>query len=211
MKKYFLLTLLFFIFTTEANAAVDHLSLAYKSNYIFRGLTWTNDNAAVQATYEVAQSEKSGFYAGGFLSNVESGNNSGTQFNLFGGLRLGGDASFQFDLGAIQYMFTNSNVRESFHEFFAGISTDKYLGKIYWGEDNASYLELGARYNISGDLNVDLHYGRTSGRGNEGNDIAASLVLDMDKLLVAGTMSYEDRSNRNESKAFLTVMVTFDI
>lgn len=201
MKKIAIVIAFLSSLFTQAYAYEESATVAYTSNYIFRGLTQTDDKSAIQGTYEISQSGDSGFYAGVFASNVERGNADGLEVDLYGGLRFGtgSNGRFNFDLGIIEYLYTNSNFRSSFHELYFGLGTDDVFAKVFWNDRDTSYLEIGARFNVTGKLNLDLHFGRA----DTANDIGATLSIDFDGLLVAGSMAYHD--SNNESKGYLTI------
>lgn len=73
------------------------------SDYLFRGISQTRSRMAFQGTAEVAH--ESGFYIGGFISNVRFlGTDARQEVDLFGGYRFTA-AGFNFDLGGIWYTY----------------------------------------------------------------------------------------------------------
>jgi len=107
-----------FVFAAEAAPASDFTAsynVGLFSQYIFRGLTQTNNKPALQGGFDV--SHKSGLYIGGWASNVSwLRDNAGTGLNpvytsggsleidLYGGFKT--EASgVGIDLGALQYYY----------------------------------------------------------------------------------------------------------
>lgn len=208
MKKIQLSMLMLFAFSTTVFAAGKTMKLDLTSNYVFRGVTQTADKAAVQATYELSQSKDTGWYAGLFASNVSKG----LETDVYGGLRaaFGRSNAFVIDLGAIEYMYTDSNFAPFSHEFYAGLSYLDYTYiKYFFGENETRYLDLGISFEVLGTLNLDLHYGekfKYPGKANI-NDFSASLRKDFDNVKLSGTVTYEDANKQTE--AFVTLGIEF--
>lgn len=206
MKKV-LLTLSFLILPSlSAFAAERALTLSLTSNYVFRGITQTSDKAAVQANYEISQSQNSGFYAGFFASNVSSG----AEVDLFGGFRLtsGKRNKFIIDLGAIEYMYTDNNFAPMSHEFYAGFQYELSHLKLFYGENETSYLDLGLGFYTLGDLEMLFHLGIAAAPagGTKGNDMSVSLQKEFGSTRVGVTLTYEDKSanDNTELLAFIS-------
>lgn len=73
------------------------------SDYLFRGISQTRSRPAYQLTAEV--SHASGFYIGGFLSNVRFlGTDARQEIDLFGGYRFTA-LDFNVDVGGIWYTY----------------------------------------------------------------------------------------------------------
>ncbi len=86
-----------------ASAADFTGNAALTNNYIWRGVTQTNDQAAGQGGLDWGH--KSGFYVGTWLSNVDfSGLGDGYEMDVYGG--YGGEAGgFGYDVGVITYQY----------------------------------------------------------------------------------------------------------
>lgn len=190
------------VLATERKMTID-----LTSNYVFRGVTKTADKAAVQATYEVTQAKDTGWYAGFFASNVTKG----LEADVYGGLRaaFGRNKAYVIDLGAIEYMYTDSSYDFS-HEFYAGLSYEDYTYvKYFFGENEQRYLDLGVSLAVLGSLNLDLHFGeKFNYPGNTNiNDFSVSLRKDFNNVSLAGTVTYEDANK--ETEAFVTLKIEF--
>jgi len=110
-----------FVFAADAAPAPD-LTVAYNvglySQYIFRGLTQTNNNPAIQGGIDLTHS--SGFYLGAWASNVNwtvdsTYYTSGSlEVDLYGGYRYNfGDSGLGIDVGALQYLYPGSLAKDS--------------------------------------------------------------------------------------------------
>ena len=109
-----------------SSAALAELSanIAATSNYVWRGVSQTDDQAAVQGGIDWSP-DNSGFYAGSWASNVDFGSTStttsdgnnnfttetdhdtGFELDLYAGY-AGELGEFGYDVGAIGYVYTSS-------------------------------------------------------------------------------------------------------
>ena len=107
------------------------------SNYIWRGVTQTNDQAAGQGGID--WSSDSGLYAGTWLSNVSSFGN-GYEMDLYAG--FSGEASgIGYDLGVISYQYPADPTNSNFTEVYVSGSMAGASVGIWYTVDKASGLE----------------------------------------------------------------------
>lgn len=208
MKKSLLILSFFIIPSLSVIAAERTLSLTLTSNYVVRGETQTDDNAAVQANYQLSQSEDSGFYAGFFASNVAQG----AEVDIFGGFKLafGNQNKFIIDLGAVEYLYTDDNFAPISHEFYAGVQYEMSYLKYYFGENEATYLDIGTGFVVLGDMQLLLHFGEAFvATVPAGNDFSVSLQKDFGRTKLGLTATYEDKTATKESELFAFVSVAF--
>jgi len=152
------------LFAGGAAMAEDAGSLSYNlgvtSNYVWRGVTQTNDKAALQGGVDYA---KGTFYAGTWLSNVDFGGQASTEWDLYAGITPS-VGNWSFDFGVLSYNYPNQGAGENlnFTELKSAVShpigkgkigvavfTDaKTLEKPYY-EVNASY-PLTDKWSVSG-------------------------------------------------------------
>lgn len=151
-----------------------HLSynIAVTSNYVWRGVTQTDNNAALQGGIDYS---KGMFYAGAWASNVDfpyGDGNADTELDLYMGLTpSAGD--FHFDFGAIAYTYPSSG-GDVITELKSAVSHPMGKGTIgaalyldtntledpYY-EVNASY-PLTDKWSVSGALGNYEQYGYTT-------------------------------------------------
>ena len=207
MKKLLFILSFFIIPSLSVIAAERTLSLTLTSNYVVRGETQTDDNAAVQANYQLSQSEDSGFYAGFFASNVAQG----AEVDIFGGFKLafGNQNKFIIDLGAVEYLYTDDNFAPISHEFYAGVQYEMSYLKYYFGENEARYLDIGTGFKTLGDMDLLLHFGKVFATAQNGNDISVSLQKDFGRTKLGLTATYEDKTAAKETELFAFVTVAF--
>jgi uncharacterized protein (TIGR02001 family) len=113
-------------------------NIGASSNYVWRGATQTDDEAAVSGGIDYAHD--SGFYLGTWASNVNFDGTSGeVELDLYGGY-AGEIDDFGYDLGIIHYNYPDSN-NSNFTELAL----------------SASYMmfSAGVNYTFSSDVNDD--------------------------------------------------------
>lgn len=155
------------------------------SQYIFRGLTQTNADPALQGGFDY--SHANGFYAGTWLSNISwltdssiitGYSSSSLEWDFYGGYRgTFGKSDFGYDVGLLQYYYPGSHsatfapgsVKADTLEAYGAVSW-KWLSAKYsyslnsktFGVPNSSgtwYLDLAANYPLTDKLSLQAHYG----------------------------------------------------
>jgi len=175
------------------------------SNYIFRGISQTGGDPAVQGGLDYSHS--SGFYLGTWGSNVgwiedyqgyDSGN---VEIDVYGGFRGGiGKTGFTYDLGAIQYLYpgdkpagiTDADTTEIYAALGWKWFTAKYSYYVsdevfgFADADGSDYLDISASVPIGETgLTAGAHWGTFSFENNAAQDYddwKVSLAYDMGKL-----------------------------
>jgi len=161
--------------TSGAAAAEVTANAAIASNYIWRGVTQTTDQAAGQGGIDWGHS--SGLYAGTWVSNVDfSGLGDGYEMDVYAG--FGGEiGSFGYDLGVVTYQYP---VTPNFN------FTEAYLSGTF------NILTIGVAYT------VDAASGNKDGAFDDG-DIYAYGSLDFetkggDISLYAGSYAFDNHN-----------------
>jgi uncharacterized protein (TIGR02001 family) len=134
--------------TTETAAAPAHefsANIGVTSNYLWRGVTQTDDGAAVSGG--VDYSHVSGFYLGGWISNIDwdlPDTGSGAEVDFYGGFK-GEYEEFGYDLGLIYYYYPTSGYDDS-NFFELAVS-----GSWKW-------FTAGINYTLTGDADNDAPF-----------------------------------------------------
>ena len=153
------------------------------SEYVFRGITQSNEDPAIQVGIDYAHS--SGFYLGTWASSVEfngaTGNDTQIETNFYGG--FGGSlGSVDYDLGGLFYYYPEENDdngagEQDFFEVYGSLGTsvgDASFGggfaysPDYYGEDGDSiwiYGEVG--YSLPGGISPYATVGYLDVEGDE--------------------------------------------
>jgi uncharacterized protein (TIGR02001 family) len=158
-----------FVFAADAAPAPD-LTVAYNvglfSQYIFRGLTQTNNNPAVQGGIDLTHS--SGFYLGAWASNVNwtvdsTYYTSGSlEVDLYGGYRYNfGDSGLGIDVGALQYLYPGSLAKDS------GVTKPDANTTDIYGAVNYKWLQAKISSVVSDHAWTVGYYGTGSNKGED--------------------------------------------
>lgn len=137
------------------------------SDYDFRGITQTRNNPALQGSIDYASD--SGFYLGGWASNVDFGGDENLEVDLYGG--FSGGETYPWDVGIIWYTYPQSNDLYDFAEIYASIGYKWVKGKIWYSNDfgggptgaDAFYYEGDASIPLPANFGLDLHAGYSDG------------------------------------------------
>lgn len=96
------------LLTTAGTASAQSVDVAWNvgatSDYVFRGFSQTDEKFAVQGGVDATYGS---FYAGGWASNVDFGDKTDAEVDIYGGYRPEA-AGFTFDLGVIGYFYLNA-------------------------------------------------------------------------------------------------------
>lgn len=155
------------------------------SQYIFRGLTQTNGDPALQGGFDY--SHASGFYLGTWMSNVswlrDFGGYTGggsLEMDFYGGYKgtFGGD--FGFDIGLLQYYYPGDVIpggtKADTLEMYGALSWKWISAKYSYSLDNKTfgvtdskgtyYLDLTATFPVTDKFSVFAHYGKQKFSGS---------------------------------------------
>ena len=159
---------------SAAQAAVE-ANIGVASNYIWRGMTQTQDQAAVSGGLDY--SSESGFYAGTWASNVDFGtdaDSAGYELDLYGGygFEVGGVG---LDLGYIAYMYPSLDDSD-FSEVYANAGIGGLsLGVAFqvdadFTDEDYVYMSIGYDFDLGGDYGMGLYAGNYD-FGDDGDDV----------------------------------------
>jgi len=141
----------------SANASVTN-------NYLWRGITQTNNDAAVSGGIDYAN--EAGFYAGTWASNASWAENMTYELDIYGGFSNSINDELSYDVGYIYYSY-DSDANSDFSEVYANL-TYNFLTVGYntlvdsdadgsFGDD--TYITADADFEISDGLSINLHVG----------------------------------------------------
>lgn len=156
------------------------------SQYIYRGLTQTNEKPALQGGFDYAHS--SGLYAGVWGSNISwfsdlnAGNSASLELDTYAGFKNAfGGGDFSYDVGFLRYNYPGSYpalgagvVKPNTNELYGAVGykwfTAKYsqaISDIFGVADSkgTSYLDLSANFEVAEKLTLGLHAGKQTYKG----------------------------------------------
>ncbi len=151
-------------------------NIGFVSDYAYRGISQTNERAAVQGGFDYAHD--SGFYAGvwgtniSWLADANDDVSSSLEVDFYAGYaKEFGD--FGVDVGLLQYVYPGSyphgfndpNTLEGYVGLswkFVSFKYSQSFTDLFGTEDSkgSQYLDLSASYEIIDGLSLDAHYGR---------------------------------------------------
>ena len=194
----------------EASNLEINANLAITSNYVWRGMTQTDDSPAVHGVIDLGYK---GFYLGIWGSNVKFGNtNNSLEADFYAG--YAGEAyGIGYDVGIIQYAYPNDSDALNFEEVYFGLSKEFDMvglaAKYSWGLDNApDYWEVDASTNLPADFGLEVGYGDYE---NSGTHYFATLTKNIGKfdLSVAYINFSADAASSNEDNIVATISTNF--
>jgi uncharacterized protein (TIGR02001 family) len=124
------------------------------SDYVFRGFSQTNENPALQGGVDMTYGS---FYAGVWGSNVDFGDDTGAEVDIYGGYRTEA-AGYALDFGVIGYLYPKEpdDADYNYVEFKAAASravgpatvgAAVYYSPDFFGADEAAtYVELNGAF-----------------------------------------------------------------
>jgi uncharacterized protein (TIGR02001 family) len=140
------------------------------SDYVFRGLSQTDEGVALQG--ELRYDHTSGFYAGLWASNVDFGPSlSGTEVDTFIGYAVPLNESVGFDLQFVRYNYLGFDGSSEFeyNELLASVTLNEmfsatlgYSSDVFASGDNGVYLGVGGAYPLTEKLSLTGGLGRYS-------------------------------------------------
>ena len=144
------------------------------SNYLWRGVSQTQDAVAVQGG--VDYEHDSGFYLGSWASNVDFSDDTSYELDFYTGYAGTIGEEFGYDIGYLYYAYPDSDSNIDFGELSAAVSwkwfTLSYSHVVNAGSDVASepldnkdmgYLDASVSIPLSDTLSIAAHYGYSTG------------------------------------------------
>lgn len=153
---------------SNATSAEVSGNVSLGSDYVYRGISQTGENPAIQGGFDFEY--ESGFYAGIWGSNV--GFDGSIEIDLYAGFGGSLTESLDYDLGVLRYEYPDDAqggaAESSFNEVYASLSVAGFtLGVAYSPEffaesGKASYLNLDYELALPNDFGLSFHYGKQS-------------------------------------------------
>ena len=219
MKKLALASL---IMAASAAQAEVSFNAAATSNYVWRGMTQTNDASAIQGGADYAH--ESGLAAGVWTSSA-AGDTETDYYVSFGGEA----GQLSYEVGAIMYDYNADDA--DFTEAFIGVgamgASATYYRRVNDNDDidqtdDASYISLAYGMELQSDLLLDLSFGQTIDVNSDVSemdtyDVAVSVTKvmpDFDFSLTLTDRGDSEDGNDNvivagENEFFVTVSKSF--
>ncbi len=157
-------TLIYADDSSETQASPFSATIGIYSDYMFRGITQTDDGIAIQGSLDYTN--ENGFYAGIWGSNVEfnGANNTSLEVDIYLGYVMT-IMDTQLDFAALRYMYPDGNDFEDFNEYkLAATFSDftvsfSYSNDMYGTGEDAWYLNGAYSFALPMDLSLNLSLG----------------------------------------------------
>ncbi|MDP2561024.1 TorF family putative porin [Psychrobium sp. 1_MG-2023] len=170
---------------TEQAQAVDGLTanVGVSNNYVWRGISQTSDQAAISGGVDYAASN--GFYVGTWASNVDWGDDTSAEVDLYAGYSFEA-GELAFDVGYLFYGYPGGDSLD-FSEIYASVGWEfltvgyHTLADSDWDSDfgDSDYLYADLAFEVADGLELGFHYGVSNfDGGGDYSDYGISLSKD---------------------------------
>ena len=149
------------VYSVQAGEISGNVALA--TDYVFRGFSQTNEDPAISGGFDYDFGN--GFSVGTWASNVNFGDNTSSEIDLYGGYSFDISEGVSVDLSYVYFAYPGETDALNYSEFHAGLGLgDLGLSLVYSGDyfgSDADALVLNADYSIAlgENLGLDLHVG----------------------------------------------------
>lgn len=147
---------------TEDGTWSTSASVALSSDYMWRGYTQTDDKPAISGSFDVAHS--SGFYLGTWASNVDFGDDTSSEIDVYAGFGGEfGDSGIGYDVSVLRYIYPGENY--DWNEYIGSLSysfltaTVAYTDDVYSSDEDAIYYNLSAGYDLPAGFSLSAAVG----------------------------------------------------
>ncbi|SUI83453.1 Bacterial protein of uncharacterised function (Gcw_chp) [Shewanella putrefaciens] len=215
------------LLTSNAFAAVS-ANIGGTSNYLWRGVTQTDDAVAIQGGIDY--SHDSGFYAGTWASNVDFGDETSYELDLYVGYAGNITEDISYDIGYLYYGYPDAPGSIDFGELHGAVTWKwielSYSHIINAGDDVAaspldnkdlSYLAATVSIPLTEKVSLSVHYGYSSGDVVEawfGEDNYADYNVTLSADTSMGTVSFmvaDTDLTDDDTKIVLGYSYSFDL
>ncbi len=117
---------------SEDGAHSTSANVGLFSDYIFRGISFTDEKPAIQGGFDYAHS--SGLYAGTWASNLSIDGETNIEIDIYGGFANEfGESGIGYDVGMVRYIYpgTNSDQDIDYNEYYGGLSYSYFSATVF--------------------------------------------------------------------------------
>lgn len=154
-----------------ANAGISS-TITLTSDYDFRGVSQSARDPALQASFDYLD-DSSGWYAGAWGSNVDFGDNTDLQLNLYTGVTGKTDMGVGWNAGFIYRTFDEH--RHDYPEIFAAFNYSYFQAKLSYANDYLGDFVPGhtSALNLSADADFPLPVASLSALAHVGHTVGS--------------------------------------
>jgi uncharacterized protein (TIGR02001 family) len=186
-----------------AGAAGVEYNLGVVSDYVWRGVSQSDNHAAVQGGVDLKH--QSGLYAGAWASTVDFAD-ADVELDLYGGFAFKTRGGWVWDIGLIAYRYDESQYK--FEEGYVSLTYGYLSGKVWhdWDNDD-TYTEGNATFRMGSGFYTILHGGYyAKDRAENYSDYAVALGREFSDFDARVTLSDTDH---DDSIVALSLRTTF--
>jgi len=133
-------------------------NVALTSDYVWRGVSQTNEDPAIQGGFDLNFGP--GFSVGVWGSNVDFGDVENMELDLYGGWGTEFSSGVGLEVGFIHYHYFANDNNIDFDELYLGVSYGPVSAKVSYDPDNKNtYFELGVEHEFKDIATVSAHIG----------------------------------------------------
>ncbi|SFK03212.1 TorF family putative porin [Methylophaga sulfidovorans] len=166
-------------------------SVGLFSDYIFRGISLTDEDPAIQGSFDYSHS--SGLYAGTWASNISTGADNSIEIDLYAGFANEfGDSGVGYDVSVLRYTYPGTSGSDGdYTEFLGSLSYSYFTAMIGYTSDipdgsghdvDEVYYNLAFDYELPYGIGFNAAVGYTDSERNDfsnktpGTNLADSYV-----------------------------------
>lgn len=170
--------------TSSVQAGDIEANVALATDYVFRGFSQTNEDPAISGGFDYDFGN--GFSVGTWASNVNFGDNTSTEIDLYGGYSFDVSEGVSIDLSYLYFAYPGETDGLNYSEFVAGIGFGDlgfslvYSPDYFGSESDAIVLNADYSKSLGENLSFSAHLGYSD--------------VDEDDFFDAGESSYVDYS-----------------
>lgn len=221
MKRYLLAVVLSGT-ALSASAASLSSTATLASDYLFDGVSQTQDDPALQISLDAAW--ESGFYLGVWGSNVDFGDGdpADLEIDFYGGYSRAFGEGMSFDIGLARYTYAGAPADYDYTEYYAGLTFPTGTSLKAWFSDDevlgGKAWRVKAKHSIAlpNEFSLDLEATRTqySGAGWEDfthGQIGISRAFGDITAYLGYSDTTLDDNPRADGRVLMTLSTSFDI
>jgi uncharacterized protein (TIGR02001 family) len=138
------------------------------SDYVFRGITQSAEDPALQGSIDWAHD--SGLYVGAWGSCcLDFGSETSEEIDLYAGFAGGEEGGFGYDVGFVYYYYLPDDDDIEYFEIYLGGSYGPFDAKFWYSDDyvnsgeSSQYLEANLNYPLPQNFTLLAHFGYNLG------------------------------------------------
>ncbi len=176
-------------------------NIAMASNYVSRGVSYSDNDPALQGGMDF--SHPSGVYVGAWGSRVDFGTPAHMELDVYGGMTRPMAGGFAWDLGVAYYSYPGDSTT-NYREVYAGLTYKVFTAKLWYANDYAGtggderYWDGEIKWTLPFSFGLNLHVGYSEFAPTIGikdyADYRASVSRDYEGL--AFDLGYADTNQR---------------